>query len=57
MGSAPTACGGGGDTAVEKAKVQRHVIKCHGRGASDAVYLYIVDCVEEQLGVPAAVLG
>jgi hypothetical protein len=34
-----------------------HVIKRHGRWASDAVYLYIVDGIEEQLGVSAAVLG
>ena len=55
LGSAPTACGGGA-TAVAKAKVQRQVIKRHGRWASGAVYLYIVEGVEEQLGVPAAVL-
>jgi integrase len=33
----------GGATAAAKAKVQMHVIKRHGRWASDAVYLYIVD--------------
>jgi integrase len=47
----------GGATAAAKAKVQMHVIKRHGRWASDAVYLYIVDGIEEQLGVSAAVLG
>jgi hypothetical protein len=47
----------GGATAAAKAKVQMHVIKRHGRWASDAVYLYIVDGVEEQLGLSAAVLG
>jgi hypothetical protein len=30
-----------------------HVIKRHGRWASDAVYLYIVDSLEEQLGLSA----
>jgi hypothetical protein len=34
-----------------------HVIERHSRWASDAVYLYIVDGIEEQLGVSAAVLG
>jgi integrase len=47
----------GGATAAAKAKVQMHVIKRHGRWSSDAVYLYIVDGLEEQLGVSAAVLG
>jgi integrase len=47
----------GGATAAAKAKVQMHVIKRHGRWASDAVYLYIVDAMEEQLGVSAAVIG
>jgi integrase len=47
----------GGATAAAKAKVRIHVIKRHGRWASDAVYLYIVDGLEEQLGVSAAVLG
>jgi integrase len=47
----------GGATAAAKAKVQMHVIKRHGRWASDAVYLYIVDGIKEQLGVSAAVLG
>jgi integrase len=47
----------GGATAAAKAKVRMHVIKRHGRWASDAVYLYIVDGIEEQLGVSAAVLG
>ena len=47
----------GGATAAARAKVQMHVIKRHGRWASDAVYLYIVDGIEEQLGVSAAALG
>jgi integrase len=47
----------GGATAAAKAKVRMHVIKRHGRWASDAVYLYIVDGIEEQLGVSSAVLG
>ena len=47
----------GGATAAAKAKVRMHVIKRHGRWASDAVYLYIVDAIEEQLGLSAAVLG
>jgi integrase len=47
----------GGATAAAKARVQMHVIKRHGRWASDAVYLYIVGGVGEQLGVSAAVLG
>ena len=47
----------GGATAAAKAKVQMHVIKRHGRWASDAVYLYIVDSIEEQLGVSEAVFG
>ena len=47
----------GGATAAANARVQMHVIKRHGRWASDAVYLYIVDGLEEQLGVSAAVLG
>ena len=47
----------GGATAAAKAKVQMHVLKRHGRWASDAVYLYIVDSLEEQLGVSAAILG
>ena len=47
----------GGATAAAKAKVRTHVIKRHDRWASDAVYLYIVDAIEEQLGLSAAVLG
>jgi hypothetical protein len=47
----------GGATAAARAKVQMHVVKRHGRWASDAVYLYIVDSIEEQLGLSAAVLG
>jgi len=47
----------GGTTAAAKAKVRMHVIKRHGRWASDAVYLYIVDGLEEQVMVASAVLG
>jgi integrase len=47
----------GGATAAACAKVRMHVVKRHGRWRSDAVYLYIVDGLEEQLGVSAAVLG
>lgn len=47
----------GGATAAAKAKVRMHVIKRHGRWASDAVYLYIVDGLEEQMMVSSAVLG
>ena len=47
----------GGTTAAAKARVRMHVIKRHGRWASDAVYLYIVDGLEEQVMVASAVLG
>ena len=47
----------GGATAAAKAHVRFHVLKRHGRWKSDAVYLYIVDGPEEQLGVSQAVLG
>ena len=47
----------GGATAAAQAHVKMHVLKRHGRWLSDAVYMYIVDGPEEQLGVSQAVLG
>jgi len=47
----------GGTTAAAKAKVRMHVIQRHGRWKSDAVYLYVVDALEERLSVSTAALG
>ena len=47
----------GGATAAAAKKVRMHILKRHGRWRSDAVYLYIVDAPEEQLGVSQAILG
>ena len=47
----------GGATAAARAHVRMHVLKKHGRWKSDAVYMYIVDGPEEQLGVSQAVLA
>ena len=47
----------GGATAAAQAHIKMHVLKRHGRWRSDAVYMYIVDGPEQQLGVSQAVLG
>jgi len=47
----------GGATAAVRAKVQMHVVKRHGRWASDAVYLYVVDSDEGKLSLTQAILG
>ena len=47
----------GGASAAAKAKVRMHLLKRHGRWRSEAVYMYIVDAPEEQLGVSQAILG
>ena len=47
----------GGATAAVKAKVQMHVVKRHGRWASDAVYPYVVDSDEGKLSFTQAILG
>ena len=52
-----TVYAGGGASAAAKAKVRIHLLKRHGRWRSEAVYMYIVDAPEEQLGVSQAILG
>ena len=47
----------GGATAASRARVKTHVLKRHGRWLSDAVYLYIIDSVQDTLGVARAILA
>jgi integrase len=47
----------GGTTEAMRNKVRTHVLKRHGRWASDAVYMYMVDDVAAKLQVSRAVLG
>ena len=46
----------GGATAAVAANVKMHVLKRHGRWASDAVYLYVVDAMAEKLSLSRSIL-
>ena len=50
---APTACA----AAASRAHVKTHGHKRHGHWLSDAVYLYIIDSVQDTLGVARAILA
>ena len=47
----------GGATKAAAEKIQTYVMKRHGRWKSDAVFMYVVESVEDRLDVSRAVLG
>ena len=56
-GYASHSCRRGGATAAARAKAVIHVIKAHGRWASDCVYTYIEDDFGELASLTSAILG